>query len=414
MEQEAEQDDPAWEEEEAEPSLTHKTEPSSRQWKQRRMLARLFGISIGCVVPLLLSFLALGRHDVFRGPVASAKVLIEGDALGSADIEVLRETMRSECWVAQGGAVPTQHDCSLAESLAGHPASGEESLCSCAANVSSPLGSTLMDEGPISLVGSMEDILANNAAAAVISTLMFWILFWLWFNILKSDRLDKALEKQVLALAAIKDKAIVRTVTAVTMAVDAVEDAVDSDDDDESQPSGPTPEEMMKKKAALRKKTGCADVAVDLIFFALSGAVAMLAVWIIIDTTKGEPSPDGRSVDTFSTRFVAFCVGFLLGGGLLGAPFGEKLHKMVSPRPLPSPSAAGPSTQLRSGAGLPREPSWRWHGRGGYFHAARGWHRGWHVRGDADEPGRVAGRHPGGQSDVAYPSSRAPHVFAVD
>ena len=114
MEQEAEQDDPAWEEEEAEPSLTHKTEPSSRQWKQRRMLARLFGISIGCVVPLLLSFLALGRHGVFRGPVASAKVLIEGDAVGSADIEVLRETMRSECWVAQGGAVPTQHDCSLA------------------------------------------------------------------------------------------------------------------------------------------------------------------------------------------------------------------------------------------------------------------------------------------------------------
>ena len=56
MEQEAEQDDPAWEEEEEEePSLTHKTEPSSRQWKQRRMLARLFGISIGCVVPLLLT-----------------------------------------------------------------------------------------------------------------------------------------------------------------------------------------------------------------------------------------------------------------------------------------------------------------------------------------------------------------------
>ena len=286
-------------------AVHHENTTSSESWKSKRLVARLFGIGVGCVTPVIVSLLLLSDPTIFRGGVGSAKVLIERGGAADHSVALLDEKMDAICWVTPDGTL--QQPCTLAESFAGHPfpPGAATDTCTCAIKDDA----RVLRKGPLTMAGDVKDVIANNVVGVAISTVMFTVLFMLWCYIIKTDRLDKALEAKIVALS----KSVSGGLVLAGSTLDGGLSKTVSTND------------RMKARREAKQHRKCADVALDLLVLVVSGGAAVLTVWLIIDNGQVEPQMDGRSHDEFSSRFIAFCVGFLMGGGLLGAPFGQKL-----------------------------------------------------------------------------------------
>jgi hypothetical protein len=192
----------------AEPSVAKAADNEQRShWPMRRNVARVFGMAVGIILPFIFgSPVLLATESLFRGTRASYNVLSERNAAAATALlysyapsnttggEVF-ERWSTETPVSMG----ISEDCgALLTSINGSEAEADN-------NVSSISNSTIFvssdrREYSFTVGCGMQEIWQQNAVAIFAAFFVLWYPFWMWTQIVRTDRFDHAIEAWVKAV----------------------------------------------------------------------------------------------------------------------------------------------------------------------------------------------------------------------